>query len=71
MSEASPTDHNLALAQHIARAIFECPLLMGTDRVQRIAFKGGLYPIAETDLGGLNEDGLTNVIERALQRGWE
>jgi hypothetical protein len=65
-TEARTSDQKLAT--HIAMEIFECPLFRGSDRVQRIVLKGGKYPNAETDLGGLNEDALRGVIERALER---
>lgn len=55
------------LAQRIARAIFECPQGCGDDKVQRIELKGGSWPANETDLGGLCEDALVNVICGALQ----
>jgi hypothetical protein len=57
---------NYERAVKIARAIFAAPSGIGNDRVQRIAFKGGKYPDSETDLGGLCEIALADVICGAL-----
>lgn len=53
------------LAIHIARRIFECPAAAGDDKVQRIAMRGGT-PHKETDLGGLCEGALVDVVRKAL-----
>jgi hypothetical protein len=54
------------LAKHIADVLFNTPT-NSDDPCQRIAFKGGKYPSAETDLGGLCKSALANVILKALQ----
>jgi len=53
------------LPEKLARAIFA----VGDDshdKTQRIAFKGGKWPEAETDLVGLCEEALATVIRAAL-----
>lgn len=61
-----------ALSKALAREIFKLgdePKRDGSfDRVQRLQFKGGTYPDAETSLGGLNEHALATYIERFLER---
>ena len=37
------------------------------DKVQRIAFKGGNYPDAETELGGYCEESLARRIDASLK----
>lgn len=54
------------LAAHIARVIMDSPVGVEPDRAQRLAFRGGRYPDAETDLGGLNQTALVARIKAAL-----
>ena len=54
-------------AKAIARGIFARGDAMH-DTVQRIQFKGGVYPDTETNLGGLNESALAQVIEKLLEQ---
>lgn len=63
----APADAGVVVpsGEAIANAIFEAgdeP----DDKVQRIAFRGGKYPVDETNLGGLNKAALVAVINRAL-----
>jgi hypothetical protein len=53
------------LAARIARGVFAIGDMPG-DATQRIAFKGGTYPGKETDLGGLCESALADVLQRLL-----
>ena len=53
------------LAQIVARGIFEA-LSEPWDKCQRIEGKGGIYPDAETKLGGFGEEPLAECIERLL-----
>lgn len=58
---------NAEMGAYLAREIFE----LGsepTDIVQRLEFKGGRYPDAETNLGGLSESSLADFIAYALDR---
>lgn len=56
---------NRKLAKALARHVFAtCDSKV--DRTQRIEFKGGIYPTAETDLGGLCEIALEDVLLAAL-----
>jgi hypothetical protein len=60
---------NRALAEKIAREIFECgsePSRQG-GLVQRIQYMGGTYPDNEIVLGGLCERALADVIYETLQ----
>lgn len=59
---------NRETAESIAKAIFDAPQGIGTDRTQRIAFKGGKWPLNETDLGGLSFTPLVDIIEDELRR---
>ena len=57
------------LADRIAVDIFEAggEPSKGVDRtVQRIAFKGGTYPGAETTLGGFCQQALADCIHQSL-----
>jgi hypothetical protein len=60
----------LKRAKMMARLIFGSAMTDGSgdvsQTVQRLAFKGGTYPDAETDLGGMNEDCLASEIAAAL-----
>ena len=58
---------NLDLSRKIAREVFDYVEFPG-DSVQRLAYKGGQYPDAETDLGGLCEEALAGVIQSALDK---
>ena len=53
-------------AKALARAVFSGWGNNG-DQCQRLAAKGGRYPDAETDLGGLCEEALAEVIEKELR----
>lgn len=55
------------LAAIIARGIFEAPEGIGSDKVQRIQFKGG-HSSRETDLGGFCETALARCIEQLLNK---
>jgi hypothetical protein len=57
--------NNMELAAYISRTIFRVGDEPG-DHTQRIAFKNGKWPDAETEGGGLCEDALTRVICNAL-----
>lgn len=59
--------NNMDLAVILARGIFTTGDYPG-DHVQRIEFKGGIYPGRETALGGLNESALRSVIFGVLER---
>lgn len=65
MSEATPTPDGLVnrLAVHLARRIFEAPYGCDPDQTQRIQFRGP----GESDMGGLCESALVNVIAEALE----
>ena len=53
------------LAETIARDIFEAGSELD-DKTQRLAFKGGSYPDAETDIGGYCESALVDRIYASL-----
>lgn len=53
------------LAALVARDVFKL-FDTATDKCHRVAAKGGEYPKAETDLGGLNEEALARVIAESL-----
>lgn len=61
------TDGNKELANTIAREIFLAGDL-GSDKAQRMAFKGGKYPGAETNLGGYCEKALARNILLTLEK---
>lgn len=52
-----------SIAHHIFAAFDECG-----DKCQRLAAKGGSYPYAETDLGGVCLEAFTLMIETALNK---
>jgi hypothetical protein len=55
------------LADYLAEYIFE----IGNNpdgTVQRIQFKGGRWPNEETNLGGLCEPALSNVIKAGIEK---
>ena len=54
------------LAETIARDIFESGDELPNDKTQRISFKGGKYPDAETDIGGFCESALADRIHASL-----
>lgn len=59
------------LAAYLARRLFELPKF-GNDKVQRIQFRGGDYRVRETDMGGLCETALIDVLAgfmRELREG--
>ena len=60
------------IAKAIARDIFSAGDLVRqsgqSDNCQRIAFMGGKYPDAETELGGVSEEPLAGMISRSLKR---
>jgi hypothetical protein len=60
MSEQLPKEE---LAKHIARHIFEYPLGVGHNEVQRLQFRGR----GEKDLGGICEDALVMAVREALE----
>jgi hypothetical protein len=57
--------NNKERAKRLARTIFEAPYGIDPNKVQRIQFKGGQSP-NETDLGGLCEGALADLIKRFL-----
>jgi hypothetical protein len=57
----SPTKDELA--KHIARKIFEYPLGVGHNDVQRLQFRGR----GEKDLGGVCEEALVMAVREALE----
>jgi hypothetical protein len=60
--------NNKELAAAIARDIFALPKSRD-DRAQRLAFMGGKYPQAETNMGlGLCEGALADHIAECLDR---
>ena len=58
---------NKELAVLITRAIFACGDERD-DKTQRIQFKGGHWPDAETNLGGFNEPALAAFVEKVLSK---
>lgn len=55
------------LARKVAADVF-AELEMNGDKCQRLAAKGGKWPEAETDLGGLCEPALAERIEVAMKK---
>lgn len=55
------------LAEKVAKDVFS-ELELNGDKCQRLAAKGGKWPEAETDLGGLCEPALAEMIEVSLRR---
>lgn len=64
----SPPASGSPLAVHIARHIFKSftEVHGRGDKCQRLQAKGGAYPAAETNMGGLCEEALVVLIDRAL-----
>lgn len=55
------------MADYLARAIFLAGHGPDGDKTQRIAFKGGRYRVAETDLGGFCQSALEDWIAQAIR----
>lgn len=60
-------NRNSALADYLAQAIFDCPMLAKKGDVFRIAFKGR----EGQDYGGLIKSALSDVIRKALEKRHE
>lgn len=59
--------NNVKRGAELARRLFAVPNEPG-DRTQRIEFKGGKYPEAETNLGGYCESALAEWFTAELDR---
>ncbi len=57
--------NNRERAAQVARDIFQLGN-RGSDKAQRMQYKGGIYPDNETDLGGLCEESLAAFVKRSL-----